>query len=303
MYLFLLTSLMAQSQSPNLVELKRKTAAIHGGVSYVEEGNGIPILFVHGTLSNANTWRKIIPSLSKKYRCIAIDLPIGGHTIPLAERVDLSPVGIANLIKDFLDFLNIEKAIIVSNDTGGAYAQIFASLYPESIEKMIFSNCEVLDVFPPKKFKYLISAVRIPGFTYLLSRCFKIKGMLRSDLVMGLLSDKISGSELSELYLKSFINNKKVRRNFTDNVKTWSPEYTIEAGKILATKKFPVLVLWGAEDVKLFPMKLAEQLKDMFANSKLIPIPNSKTYIQEDQPEIMIEEIDRFVSYESETKN
>ncbi len=294
-FLFQLTTMTLLTQPVNLSELQRKKADLYDGITYVEKGNGIPILFLHGTLSNANTWRKIIPTLSEKYRCIAIDLPIGGHYIAMDDSVDLSPLGIAKLISEFLQFLNIEKAIIVSNDTGGAYAQVFASLYPQQVEKLVFTNCEVLEVFPPKKFKYLINSVKIPGFTYLLSRTFKIKSLLKSDMMMGLLSDSISKNEISDLLLKSFIEHKNIRKNFTNNVKTWSPKYTIEAAEILKKETFPVLILWGLDDKKLFPLELGKQLKSIFLNSKLIQVPDSKTCVQEDQPEIMVEEIINFI--------
>ena len=279
----------------SLAQYERKIANIYDGITYIEQGGGIPILFLHGTLSNADTWRKIIPILSEKYRCIAIDLPIGGHSLALNDSVDLTPIGIAKLIKYFLQFLNIDKVIIVSNDTGGAYAQIFASLYPENVDKLIFSNCEVLEVFPPKKFKYLVKSVKIPGFTYLLSRCFKIKSMLKSNMLMGLLSHKVTNDDLSELYLKTFIKSKSIRKNFTDNAKTWLPKYTIEAAEKLRKEIFPVLILWGEDDKILFPLELGQRLKGIFKNATLIQIPNSKTYVQEDQPEIMIKEIKYFL--------
>ena len=279
----------------NSLPFYRHLAEINGGIQYIDEGKGIPVLFIHGTLSNSNTWRKIIPELSKKYRCIAVDLPIGGHAIPVSNHMDLSPIGIAVIIKDFLQHLNIEKLIIVSNDTGGAYSQVFAPHYPEYIDKLIFSNCEVLDVFPPSKFKYLIQAVKIPGFTFLLSKAFKIKSLLTSNLMMGLLSHKLTTDELSELYLKSFTENKLIRDDFAKNVKTWSPKYTLEAADKLKTFQFPVLILWGEDDINLFPLKLGKQLKTVFQNAELIIIPNSKTYIQEDQPEIMIKEIIQFI--------
>lgn len=284
---------MGQSKT---MPLKRKTTTIQGNpITYVDQGAGMPILFLHGTLSNADTWRKIIPTLSEKYWCIAIDLPIGGHSMALSRSSDLTPIGIAKLIKGFLQFLNVDKAVIVSNDTGGAYAQIFASFYPENVEKLVFSNCEVLNVFPPAKFKYLVKAVKIPGFTYLLSRFFKVKSMLKSDLMMGLLSHKITNTELAELYLETFVKNRAIQRNFTDNAKTWSPKYTIEAAEKLKDETFPVLILWGEDDKKLFPMDLGVQLKNIFINGVLIPIPNSKTYVQEDAPEMMMEEIKHFL--------
>ena len=283
------------SQTSTPIKLERKIADIYDGISYVDQGNGIPILFIHGTLSNADTWRKIIPELSKNYRCIAIDLPIGGHSIALNDSVDLTPTGISNIILQFLQSLQIDRTIIVSNDTGGAYAQIFASMYPQRVEKLIFSNCEVQQIFPPKKFKYLINAVKIPGFTYLLSQTLKVKKMLKSNLMMGLLSHSVTEEEFSELYFKSFIQKKEIRKNFVTNVKSWSPKYTIEAAKKLKKEDFPVLILWGEDDKLLFPIELGIQLKNIFANATLTNIINSKTYVQEDQPAIMINEIVNFI--------
>jgi len=288
-------SSVSQSSKQTTYHFIRHFAKIKDGIQYIDEGKGIPILFIHGTLSNSNTWRKVIPELSKKYRCIAIDLPIGSHFVPMSDHVNLSPIGIANIIKEFVQYLNIDKVIIVANDTGGAYAQIFASIYPENIEKLILSNCEAMDVFPPSKFKYLIEAVKIPGFTYLLSKAFKIKSLLTSNLMMGLLSHQLTNDELSEFYLKSFIENKKVRKNFASNAKKWSPKYTIEAAEKLKLVVFPVLILWGEDDNKLFPLKLGQKLKSIFKNSQLIIIPKAKTYVQEDQPEIIIKEIIQFI--------
>lgn len=293
--LTLITTNSTMGQDNKIVSMKRNIANLYDGITYIDEGNGIPILFLHGTLSNADTWRKIIPQLSQKYRCIAIDLPIGGHSIALNKNVDLTPIGIANIINEFLQILKLDKVIVVSNDTGGVYAQIFASLYPDKVDKLVFSNCEVQEVFPPKKFKYLVNAVKIPVFTYLLGKSFRLKSMLKSDMMMGLLSHKVTKEELSELYLKTFVENKDIRRNFNDNVKTWSPKYTIEAAEKLKKETFPVLVLWGDDDKKLFPLELGKQLKNIFINSQLIQVPNSKTYIQEDEPDRMAQEIERFI--------
>lgn len=274
---------------------KRYTANVMGGIKYVDEGKGQPILFLHGALSNSNTWRKVIPVLSKKYRCIAIDLPLGGHYLPVSDRVDVTPVGIAKIIHACIESLSLAKVTVVSNDTGGAYVQVFASLFPDKIEKLIFSNCEVLDVFPPMKFKYLVWAVRIPGFTFLLSRIFSFKKMLKSNFVMGLLSSKITNEELYGLYLANFIHNKSVRKNFADAARHWSPLYTRAAAQKMKNLKIPVLILWGDADVKLFPVSLGETLKDIFQDATLIKIAGAQTYIQEDQPEQTSREILMFM--------
>jgi hypothetical protein len=57
-------------------------------------------VFVHGLLVNANLWREVVPKLSPDFRCIALDLPLGSHELPMRESADLSPRGMANLIAD-----------------------------------------------------------------------------------------------------------------------------------------------------------------------------------------------------------
>jgi pimeloyl-ACP methyl ester carboxylesterase len=276
--------------------LKRYIAEVKGGIQYVDEGKGQPVLFIHGALSNADTWRKIIPLISKECRCIAIDLPIGGHYLPVADHVCLTPTGIAELIREFIEYLELDNVTIVSNDTGGAYTQVFASLFPGKINKLIFSNCEVLDIFPPSKFKYLTFAVKIPGFNFILSRVFMFKKILKSELIMGLLSFKITTDELYYLYLHNFIQDKSIRANFASAARAWSPVYTLAAAEKLKNFTNPVLILWGNKDVELFPLKMGEALKGVFPDAVLVEIDQARTYIQEDQPEQTAKSILRFIA-------
>ena len=50
-----------------------------GTIRYRERGEGEPIVFVHGLLVNGDLWRKVVPRLADRYRCIAPDWPLGSH--------------------------------------------------------------------------------------------------------------------------------------------------------------------------------------------------------------------------------
>ena len=91
-----------------------------GTIAYRERGSGEPIVFIHGLLVNGDLWRKVVPELSKDYRCIAPDLPLGSHTRRDERGADLSPYGVAKLIDDFLAALDLRDVTLVGNDTGGA---------------------------------------------------------------------------------------------------------------------------------------------------------------------------------------
>src|SRR5262245_13938756 len=104
-----------------------------GTVAYRERGEGSPVVFVHGVLVNADLWRKVVPAVSERHRCIAPDWPLGAHSRPMRAGADLSPTGVADLIAEFLAALDLEDVTIVANDTGGALTQILLTRHPERI--------------------------------------------------------------------------------------------------------------------------------------------------------------------------
>ncbi|WP_126972675.1 alpha/beta fold hydrolase [Gynurincola endophyticus] len=273
-----------------------KIAPLDNGISYWEKGNGPVLLFLHGALGNGYTWRKILPELSQHFRCIAIHLPLGGHQIALSKQTDLSPAGISRLLNDFVEYLKLDRFTIVANDTGGAYAQVFASLYPQRIRGMILSNCEVKKVFPPASFVYLRYAVHIPYFLFVMSRLFSKKKWLKSSFVLGKLSVQVTSEELSQGYVHSFVHDPAIRDDFKKAVIHWRPYYTITAAKKLQTFQSPVLIIWGGLDTSLFPKKLMQQLLNVFPHAEWQEIPEARTYIQEDAPEKTIQLINKFIN-------
>jgi pimeloyl-ACP methyl ester carboxylesterase len=273
-----------------------KVANIESGkISYKDQGSGPVIVFLHGALSNGNSWRKVIKTISKDFRCIVPDLPLGGHSQPLDPQTDLTPTGMSNLLNQFLDELGLNDIILVGNDTGGAYAQVFTMLYPDRVLRLVLCNTDAFEVFPPKQFSHLKTGVHIPGFTLLMAQLFKIKALLKTPLVLGLLSHTLSKEELYSLYVHSFIHNKGVRADFTKVVKGWSSHYTIQAAKELSSFHKPVLVIWGSDDKKLFPIELGKRVYAIFPDARFESVENSLTYVQEDQPEVFARKLVHFI--------
>ena len=91
---------------------RREVELPQGTISYRERGSGEPIVFIHGLLVNGDL-RKVVPVLSKDYRCIAPDLPLGSHAAPMSESADVSPHGLAKLIDDFLAALDLRGVTLV----------------------------------------------------------------------------------------------------------------------------------------------------------------------------------------------
>ena len=134
-----------------------------GAIRYHSTGSGPAIVFVHGALVNANLWRKVVAELVPDFRCVALDLPLGGHVLPMPPDADLSPPGLANLIADAIEALELEDVTLVGNDTGGALCQLVVTRRPERIGSLVLTSCDAFDNFPPKAMQPAMPLLRAPG--------------------------------------------------------------------------------------------------------------------------------------------
>ena len=97
-----------------------------GPASYLDTGGpGRPALFLHGVGTSTYLWRHVIAELEGQRRCVAVDLPLHGHT-PAAADQDFSLPGLARFVAGFCDALELTGIDLVANDTGGAIAQVVA---------------------------------------------------------------------------------------------------------------------------------------------------------------------------------
>src|SRR5260370_6751929 len=120
---------------------QRSVQTASGHISYKEQGAGPVALFVHGVLLNGHLWRNQLAHLSDIRRCIAVDLLAHGDT-EIAPDQDVSVTANANMLREFLDALNIEQVDLVGNDSGGGIAQLFTALHPQRVRSLSLTNCD-----------------------------------------------------------------------------------------------------------------------------------------------------------------
>lgn len=102
---------------------RARVATPSGRISYVEQGSGPVALFVHGVLLNSHLWRNQMAELSDIRRCIAVDLLAHGETETAPDQ-DVSVTANAEMLKQFLDAMNIKQVDVVANDNGPAKTQV-----------------------------------------------------------------------------------------------------------------------------------------------------------------------------------
>src|SRR2546430_7524478 len=155
-----------------------------GRISYTEQGRGAVALFVHGVLLNGHLWRHQLEDLCDIRRCIAVDLLAHGDT-EIAPDQDLSVTANANMLKEFLDALNIDQVDLVGNDSGGGIAQIFAASYPERVRSLTLTDCDAHDNWPPEAFKPFLSIAAAGDLHAALDAMLLDKSFYRSPQALG----------------------------------------------------------------------------------------------------------------------
>jgi pimeloyl-ACP methyl ester carboxylesterase len=264
-----------------------------GTISYRERGTGEPIVFVHGALVNADLWRKVVPRLARDYRCIAPDLPLGSHARPLPADADLSPPAAAELIADFIAALGLENVTLVGNDTGGALCQLVVTRHPERIGRLVLTNCDAYDVFPPSLFKPLFRLAGIPGFVWLVAQPLRLTALRHSPIGFGWLAKKGIPKEITRSWFRPVLSDRGVRRDTAKLLKGARPRHTQEAAQRFGEFDRPVLIAWAPEK-DFFPVEYGERLARDFPQGRLERIADSWTFVPEDQPERLAELIGAF---------
>jgi pimeloyl-ACP methyl ester carboxylesterase len=93
-------------------------------VAYSEQGQGTPLLFLHGFLGNGSNWQFIIPELQSDYRCIAIDLLGFGHSSKPRLRYTIWHQ--VDFLQQFIQALDLQHFHLVGHSYGGWTAAAYA---------------------------------------------------------------------------------------------------------------------------------------------------------------------------------
>jgi pimeloyl-ACP methyl ester carboxylesterase len=91
---------------------------------------------------------------------------------------------------------------------------------------------------------------------------------------------------IAEGYFKGFIHRREVRGDTKKFISSISNRYTLEAAEHFSKFRKPVLVVWG-EDDRFFTLRFGERLAKAFPDARLERVKGSKTFVSEDQPEIL----------------
>ena len=273
----------------------RRTVEVPAGtLEYREIGTGPPIVFAHGAGVNADLWRRVAPALAGDRRCIAPDVPIGGHSIPLREGPDITLFDLADILADFIEALGLDDVTLVANDTGGAVSQALVGRRAERIGRLVLTSCDAFENYPPKAVAYLKPTARVRPAFWLLTQSMRIGPVQRLPIAYGWATHRRIDPEIMDSYLHGLRTNAGVRRDFARVLRAADPADCLQAAHDLHRFDRPALVVWAADD-KFFPREHGRRLAELLPQGRFELVDDSRTFIPEDQPRRLVELVDRFL--------
>ncbi|HXS08083.1 MAG TPA: alpha/beta fold hydrolase [Rhizomicrobium sp.] len=106
-----------------------QNGAAHG-IGFDDEGNGPPVVFLHGMTWDRRIWQPVIARLRDRFRCVCVDLPGHGKSDDLPKTDDYRLHAVAARLHRLLLELEVENPALVGHSLGGAIASFYAAHFP-----------------------------------------------------------------------------------------------------------------------------------------------------------------------------
>lgn len=249
-----------------------------------------PVVFVHGILVDSRLWEPVAQRLAAEgIRSYAPTLPLGAHQWPMNADADLSPGGIAQLIRDFITKLGLGNVVIVGNDTGGALCQVMLGGDTSQLSAAVLTNCDAFGTFPPRQLAPLFSALRHPGVVACLVPGLRSAWVRHGPLAFG----PLTSGPLDRAMTRGWISplaRRAIRRDLARFATAVRPRVLLDAASRFSQFTGPVRILWGEAD-PYFRVRLAEQLSEAFPHGHLTTIAAGRAFLPLDYPGEVASEI------------
>jgi len=281
-------------------EPKRKRLSCGFEMSYLDEGEGHPVVMVHGNPTWSFFYRDVVKTLKGGFRCIVpdhigcglSDKPGSDYAYTLEQRIrDLG---------DLIDGLELERFDLIVHDWGGA---IGIGMALERIGKLrrlaIMNTAAFVDSRIPKR----ISLCRAPLLGKLIVQGFN--GFAGPAVSMAIAKEPMSPA-VKRGFLWPYRNwtSRKAVYQFVKDIpmhvthRSFGRLIEIENG-LLKLRKLPVALFWGGKDF-CFNDHFMERWKRFIPQATVIRYPDAGHYLLEDEGEKICQAIEQFVSYDED---
>jgi len=214
-----------------------------GKFKWLEEGEGSPIVLLHGLMGGVENFGDMVLHISKEHKVYGLDLRLFEGSI-----LKVSVKNLSDYLYKFMQHLDIKSATLLGNSMGGHIALIFSKAHPEMVDGMILTGSSGLyedsmgDSFP-----------RRGDYDYIKRKTEEV--FYDPEVATKELVDRVfelANNRISTLKLLGYAKS-AIRHNMAEDIPTF---------------KMPVCLIWGEHD-KVTPPHVAKEFHKLFHNSEL----------------------------------
>jgi len=244
-----------------------------GMVAHHDEGQGPPVLLLHGFPASSWQWRDLLPLLSARFRVIAPDLLGAGASIP-ADGVTLDLSTQATAVRELMTHLLIERYAVVGHGIGAGLAQLLA-LDGDGVDALVLLNAATLDAWPSPGVAQARSRLKASGATPDV-----VRELVRGAFEAGAIQRDRLPDEALDAYADPYVtgDGPALFERVLDGL---DGAGLAERAEDLAAIEVPVLILWG-EDDPVYPSRVGERLNDAMPSSTLGLLPGCGHFLIEE---------------------
>lgn len=255
-----------------------------GTIHYEETGpqNGRPVVFVHGYWMGGQVWRQVSRRLAELgLRCIVPTWPMGAQSQPLHPNADRTITGVAGIVAEVFEGLDLRDVVIVGNDSGGVVSQLVAVHHPERVGGLVLTSCDAFENFPPPILRPMILAARSKVLFRLAIQALRLPAARKrayGDLAHRDIDD------LAQIWVRPALSDAGVAEDLRQLTLSFRTEVTTAVAARLPEFDGPALIAWSADDA-FFPLGDGERLAATLPNARLEVIEGARTFSMIDQPQ------------------
>jgi pimeloyl-ACP methyl ester carboxylesterase len=244
-----------------------------------------PVVFVHGLLVDNQLWTGVADLLAARgIRSYAPTWPLGSHRVAMKAGADLSPRGQAGIINEFLAALDLRDVTLVGNDTGGALCQFSIDRDHSRIGRLVLTNCDAFELFPPRAFNGLITMGSHAALMRLLAAALWPTAIRHSRRGFGGLFVRPPDPATTRGWIEPALRDGAIRRDAAKLMSAMRPDELLDVATRFAAFPKPVRLVWGDAD-PFFPIGFAKRLAAAFPDATLTPVRGGRTFVSMDFPD------------------
>ncbi len=265
-----------------------------GGIlqHYVDEGDGPPVVFVHGNPSWSFTFREFIGALRGSHRCVAVD-HVGcglsdkpgddGYRYTLSSRIDDLDALLAHAKVD-------ARVTLIAHDWGGAIAMGWATRHPDKVARVVLMNTAAFPVPPTKSLPALLKLARSPLGALLVNR---FNAFARGAAIVGMnkkrMSDDVRAGMLAPY---EGAGDRLATLRFVEDIPlspddpAYAPLAEIDS-RLSLLSRVPRLLVWGAKDF-VFDLGILREWQLRWPDADVTVHDDAGHYVHEDVGERVV---------------